>query len=129
MTLRLLIADDSLMFRRLIARYLQKRHGIVIVGEAVSGDDAVRKAAELRPDIAILDVSMPDQTCEKVCGAVREQSPKTKIYLCSAHSDGVLHEIAASVEAHGVLRKSLLRTDLLKMLEKEMGEEQGKRQK
>ncbi len=120
MTLRLLIADDSLMYRKLIARYLAKRRGVVVVGEAVSGDEALRQTADLKPDIVILDVSMPDQSCAKVCRTIRQQSPATKIYLCSAHSDGVLYEIASTVKAKGVLRKSLLRSDLLNMLEDEM---------
>ncbi len=129
MALRLLIVDDSLMYRKLIARYLQKRRGIVVVGEAGSGEEAITRASELKPDIVLLDVSLPDQSCDKVCGTIRKQLPNSRIYLCSAHSDGVLHEIGSSVKADGVLRKSVLRTDLLKMLDKETGEEQGKRQR
>ena len=111
------------MFRKLIARYLLKRRGVEVVGEAESGDGALRQAAELKPNIVILDVSLPDRSCESVCAALKTQLPDIRIYLCSAHSDGVLHEMASSVEADGFLRKSLLRTDLLRMLEAELKEE------
>jgi two-component system invasion response regulator UvrY len=108
------------MFRKLIARYLLKRRGIVVVGEAVSGDEALSQAKELKPDIVVLDVNMPDQSCAAVCIAIREERPETRIYLCSAHSDRVLHEIASSVEANGAIRKSSLKSDLLKMIRAEL---------
>jgi DNA-binding NarL/FixJ family response regulator len=108
------------MFRKLIARYLLKRRGIVVAGEAVSGEEAVSQAKELKPDIVVLDVSMPDESCATVCAAIREDRPETGIYLCSAHSDRVLHEIASSVEADGAVRKSFLRSDLLKMIRAEL---------
>jgi DNA-binding NarL/FixJ family response regulator len=108
------------MFRKLIARYLLKRRGVVVVGEAVSGDEALNRVEELKPDIMILDVNMPDQSCATVWAAIREHLPTTRIYLCSAHSDRIPPEIASSVEADGVLRKSSLGSDLMKMVQTEL---------
>jgi DNA-binding NarL/FixJ family response regulator len=59
-TLRILIADDHDLMRRGVKALLQSHPGWEICGEAQTGREAVAKAQELRPDIAILDVSMPD---------------------------------------------------------------------
>jgi DNA-binding NarL/FixJ family response regulator len=58
MPLRILIADDHSIVRQGF-RALLERHGFDVVGEAVDGREAVRMAGELKPDVALLDVSMP----------------------------------------------------------------------
>ena len=59
-TLRILIADDHDLMRRGVKTLLESRPGWRVCGEANTGRDAVSKSEELRPDIVILDLSMPD---------------------------------------------------------------------
>ncbi len=121
--LRLLIADDSPMFRKLVGRYILEHSGVDVVGEAVSGTEALRLAGELKPDVVILDVNMPDLSCESVCTTLRKELPGTRIYLCSAHPDRTLQGIVSLVKANGILRKDSLKADLLVMIRDELGKE------
>lgn len=59
MTTRILIADDDVSIRRLLRRLLEDRPNWLVCGEAEDGQDAVTQAAELKPDIAVLDLAMP----------------------------------------------------------------------
>ena len=119
MVIKVLIADDSLMFRKLIERYLQNQPDVLVVGKAIDGAEAVTKAKELQPDVVFLDVDMPDQVTSTTCTAIRQTVPAAKIYLCSAHADPTLKEIAFSTNADGIVRKSSLRGDLLKIIRAE----------
>ncbi|HEY6951337.1 MAG TPA: response regulator transcription factor [Bacteroidota bacterium] len=116
MSIKVLIADDNEMFRRLIARYLQKHPEVAVVGEATDGGDAIRKATELRPDIVLLDIDMPNQDGQTACIQIKHSVPAAKVYLCSAHSDTVLGQIAGSTPADGIVRKSALSEDLGKII-------------
>ena len=120
MSIRVLIADDNIIFRKLIAQYLQKLPGVAVVGDAVDGEDAVRKAKELLPDVVLLDISMPKQPNSTASSAIKMASPGTKVYLCSAHSDETLHEITAISHANGFARKSSLKADLLEIVQSEL---------
>jgi DNA-binding NarL/FixJ family response regulator len=117
--LTVLIADDNQIFRRLIVTCLEKYSEIVLVGEAIGGEEAIRKSEELLPDVVILDISMPDHRGSEVCAAIKRVAPGTKVYLCSAHSDRVLDEMASLANADGTVRKSSLKDDLRKMIHKE----------
>lgn len=55
-----LVVDDQLVFRRAVRRLLAAAAGFQLCGEAASGQEALRKAAELRPDLVLLDVRMPE---------------------------------------------------------------------
>jgi two-component system response regulator NreC len=120
MPIKVLIADDNIIFRKLIAQYLQKQPGVVVVGDAVDGEEAVRKAKELLPDIVLLDISMPKQPSATATSDIKKASPGTNVYLCSAHSDETLHEIAAISHANGFARKSSLKADLLEIVQSEL---------
>lgn len=116
MALTILIADDNLMFRKLIRRYLEDQPAVVVAGEAGDGEEAARKAKELRPDVVILDVNMAGHPVATTCAAIQNAASMARIYLCSAHADRMLREIAMSVHANGVVRKSSLRSDLMKII-------------
>src|ERR1700744_2200539 len=83
--LRILIADDHDLMRRGIKGMLQSHGGWEICGEAHTGREAVAKAQELKPDIAILDISMPDLNGVDAARRIRKESPNTEILILSVN--------------------------------------------
>jgi DNA-binding NarL/FixJ family response regulator len=93
-TLRILIADDHDLMRRGVKALLQSRAGWEIVGEAHTGREAVTKAEELKPDVVILDISMPDLNGVDAAKRIRKASPDTEVLILSVHySDQLIRDI------------------------------------
>jgi DNA-binding NarL/FixJ family response regulator len=115
--MRILIADDSERVRSAI-RGLLIAHNRAVCGEAVNGDDALRKAQELLPDVILLDVSMPGRNGIETARQVREKSPGTRIILMSQHDFDQLAPFAAANDVAACVDKSRLMPDLLAVLEK-----------
>jgi DNA-binding NarL/FixJ family response regulator len=93
-SLRILIADDHDLMRRGIKEMLQSHAGWEICGEARNGRAAVAAAGKLKPDIAILDISMPDLNGLEAARSIRKESPSTEILILSLHhSDQLIREI------------------------------------
>jgi DNA-binding NarL/FixJ family response regulator len=93
-TLRILIADDHDLMRRGVKALLQSHAGWEIVGEAHTGREAVSKAEELKPDVVILDISMPDLNGVDAAKRIRKASPDTEVLILSVHySDQLIRDI------------------------------------
>src|SRR5271169_6800935 len=111
--LRILIADDHDLMRRGIKGMLQSHAGWEICGEAHTGREAVSKAQELKPDIAILDISMPDLNGVDAARRIRKESPSTEILILSVHySDQLIRDILEA-GVRGYIVKSDSDRDLL----------------
>jgi DNA-binding NarL/FixJ family response regulator len=92
--LRILIADDHDLMRRGVKALLQSHPGWEICAEAQTGREAVAKAQELKPDIAILDISMPDLNGVDAAKRIRKESPDTEVLILSVHySDQLIRDI------------------------------------
>jgi DNA-binding NarL/FixJ family response regulator len=93
-TLRILIADDHDLMRRGVKALLQSHAGWEIVGEAHTGREAVSKTEELKPDVVILDISMPDLNGVDAAKRIRKASPDTEVLILSVHySDQLIRDI------------------------------------
>jgi DNA-binding NarL/FixJ family response regulator len=93
-TLRILIADDHDLMRRGVKSLLQSRAGWEVCGEAHTGREAVSKAEELKPDVVILDISMPDLNGVDAAKRIRKASPDTEVLILSVHySDQLIRDI------------------------------------
>src|ERR1700758_2373934 len=111
--LRILIADDHDLMRRGIKGMLQSHPGWEICGEAHTGREAVTKAQELKPDIAILDISMPDLNGVDAARRIRKESPNSEILVLSMHySDQLIREIV-DAGVRGYIVKSDSDRDLI----------------
>src|ERR1700752_5429878 len=115
--LRILIADDHDLMRRGIKGMLQSHAGWEICGEAHTGREAVTKAQELKPDIAILDISMPELNGVEAARRIRKASPDTEILILSVHySDQLIRDILEA-GVRGYIVKSDSDRDLLVALD------------
>jgi DNA-binding NarL/FixJ family response regulator len=104
--LRILIADDHPLMRRGVRDLLAVREGWRIVGEATDGADAVRQAVGLKPDVAILDFSMPEMNGAEAAASIRRNAPATAVVVLTMHDcDEVIHEVLQS-GARGLVLKS-----------------------
>jgi DNA-binding NarL/FixJ family response regulator len=79
-----LVADDDMPFRRVVAATLADRDDIAVVGEAGDGNEAVTAAIELVPDVVLLDVSMPGGGGIEAARAIHKHVPTTKIVMLTA---------------------------------------------
>jgi DNA-binding NarL/FixJ family response regulator len=86
---RVVLVDDVPEVRRLVRTALRFRGGFEVVGEAGDGSQAVRLAGELRPDLMVLDLGLPDIAGREVLTRVRSESPGTRIVVFSGGSDPV----------------------------------------
>jgi DNA-binding NarL/FixJ family response regulator len=112
-TVRILIADDHDLIRRGVRTLLESHEGWQVCAEAHTGREAVSKAEELKPDVAILDISMPDLNGVDAARRIRKGSPATEILILSLHySDQLIREIL-DAGVRGYIVKSDSDRDLL----------------
>lgn len=112
--LRILIADDHELVRRGARGVLHSRRGWRVVGEAVNGREAVQKAVDLKPDIAVVDISMPDLDGIEAVRQIRHTVPTTKILVLTMHESDRMVKRALDAGAHGCILKSDLTECLVK---------------
>ena len=86
MAVRILIVDDHKLVRAGLQMLLQREPEFVIVGEAESGAEAISLSESLKPDIALVDLTMPGMTGWQVLSGLKEQSPAIKVIILSVHS-------------------------------------------
>jgi len=116
-TLRILIADDHDLMRRGLRDLLEAQPGYEVCGEADKGRDAVAKAEQLRPDVVIIDVCMPELNGIEATRQIRKASPRTEVLVLSVHhSDQMIREVL-DAGARGFMAKSDSDTDLLRAIE------------
>lgn len=104
-TIRILLADDHPVVRQGLRRILEDSPGLVVAGEAVNGDEAIRLAAELPLDLVLLDVGMPGPGMLEVLRRIREQRPRLPILVLSVHAADQYGLRALGAGAAGYLTK------------------------
>ena len=101
---RLVLADDHRMLREGLRRSLEEQ-GLSVVGEASDGEEAVRLARELEPDIVVMDLSMPVLDGIEATRRIRETTPDTKVVVLTMHGDADMVQRAIRAGAVGYLVK------------------------
>ena len=104
--IRLLVADDHELMRRGICQLLQMRKDWQVCGETGNGRQAVELAAQLKPDIAILDIGMPELNGLEATRQIKKASPKTEILIFTMHETDQLVQQVLSAGALGYVLKS-----------------------
>lgn len=101
------LADDHALFRDGVREILEVHGGIAVVGEAATGDEAVQRAARLRPDVVLLDVEMPGGDAAETVGRIRALAPQTRVIILSMHDGPDLVRRLIAAGSHGYLLKSV----------------------
>mgnify|MGYP001459642140 CR=1 FL=1 len=104
---RLLIADDHELYRRGLQTVLSLDQRIEVVGEASDGEEAVRRAVELAPDVVVMDVRMPRLSGIEAAGAIRAQAPSTRILILTMSDEEADLFAAIKAGANGYLLKEV----------------------
>ncbi len=110
--IRVLVADDHAIVRTGIRHVLESEPGFVVVAEAGTAAEALELATSLRPDVVVLDISMPDGSGLNLAAELRQRSPDTHVLMLSMHdnTEYVLESLRAG--AHGYLLKDTAATEL-----------------
>jgi DNA-binding NarL/FixJ family response regulator len=116
-TLRILVVDDHGLVRRGIREVLHSHRGWRVVGEAANGREAITMAMELKPDVAVVDVGMPEPDGIEVTRQIRESVPKTKVLVLTMNESEYTIRRALDAGAQGYLLKSDLTDSLSKAVE------------
>jgi PAS domain S-box-containing protein len=116
--MRLLIADDHEVVRRGVRSLLLEQPGCEVCGEAVNGEEAVRKARELRPDVVVMDISMPDLNGLEATRQIRRLLPDCEVLILSQHEASEMARQALKAGARGYVAKSSISNYLIAALEK-----------
>lgn len=111
--IRVLIADDHSVLRAGLAMLLGAQNDIEVVGEASDGLEVSSKARELRPDIVLLDLSMPGPRSGDVIRQVLRACPTTRVLILTMHDDVAYLRSALSAGAVGYLVKKAADTELM----------------
>lgn len=105
--LRILLAEDHEIVRAGVKMLVDAQSDMTVVGEANNGDLAIKKAAELSPDIIVMDISMPGLNGLKAAKKIKQIAPKTKILTLTRHTDdGYLQQLLKAGVNGYVLKQS-----------------------
>lgn len=115
--LRILVADDSDAIRGILRRLIASDASECrICGEAVDGRDVIRKAAELRPDAVLLDLSIPVVSGLEAAKILQRECPAVDVIFMSAQEPSVLSRLAANAHVSASISKTLLANELMPLL-------------
>jgi two-component system response regulator NreC len=113
MAVDILLADDHGVLRAGLRALLNSEADLDVVGEAASGDEALRLAAELRPGIVLLDLNMPGPGGIEVTRQLREVLPETRVLVLTVHEDEGLLREAIDAGASGYIIKRAVESELI----------------
>jgi len=116
MIIRIIIADDHKIVRDGIRAILEKESDIEVVAEAEDGKMALELTEELRPDIVIMDLAMPDMTGMQAIQMINEKVHETKIIVLSMHSDKQFVYRALKAGVHGYMIKECAGEELIRAI-------------
>jgi DNA-binding NarL/FixJ family response regulator len=105
MPVRILVADDHQVVRTGLRALLESKKGWRVCAEASNGREAVEKAGELKPDVAVLDIGMPLLNGVEATRQIRKLSPQTEILILTMHDSDQLVKEVLIAGAHGYILK------------------------
>lgn len=116
MSIKVFLADDHKILRESLVILLQQESDIEVIGEAADGQQAVQEILRLKPDIAILDISLPRLNGLEVAARLKKDDPSIKLIILTMHKNEDFVARAYQLEVHGYVLKENALEELLKSI-------------
>jgi two-component system, NarL family, response regulator NreC len=117
MSIRLLLADDHGIVRKGLRFLIEREPGMEVIGEAADGREAVRLAAQLTPQVVIMDIAMPLLNGIEAASQIVKNDPRAGVIMLSMHSDEDYLLSALTAGAKGYLLKDSAEEDLVRAIQ------------
>jgi DNA-binding NarL/FixJ family response regulator len=117
MTIRILVVDDYMDWRKEVRFLLRARPEYQVIWEASNGSEAVQKAAELKPDLILMDIGLPSLNGLEAARRIRQVSLNSKIVFLTIDNSPDLKQAAMSTGAQGFVHKLHAQGELLPVIE------------
>jgi two-component system, NarL family, response regulator NreC len=114
--IRVLLADDHNLIRAGLRLVVSQQPDFVVAGEAENGRQAVALAEQLKPDVVVMDIKMPDLNGIEACQQIRDRMPETQVVMLSMHSDEAYVLRALKAGARAYLLKDSAEADLARAI-------------
>jgi len=114
---RILIVDDHDVVREGVRSILKKRSDWEIIGEASNGQEAIAQTESLRPDVIILDITMPRMSGLDVARKITQTTPSSRVVMFTMHDSGTVEQAVKGSGAHGLVLKLNAARDLVKAVD------------
>jgi DNA-binding NarL/FixJ family response regulator len=116
-TIRVLLVDDHAMMREGLHALLTASAGISVVGGVSNGREALRRAEELKPDVVVMDIAMPELNGIEAAAMLHERCPETRIVILSMHSSSEHLYRAFAAGASGYVLKSSAGSEVIRAVQ------------
>ena len=110
-SIRVLVVDDSALFREALANFVAHLKGVVVAGRASGGEEALDLAASTEPDVIFMDLMMPGLDGLSATRAMKLRSPRSAVIVCSTYDDERLRHAALEAGADVFMHKRDLALD------------------
>jgi len=114
--IRVMCVDDHPIVREGMAAIITLQPDMTMVGTAATGREAIQRYEELRPDVALVDLRLPDMSGFDVIKAIRDKFPNARIVVLSSHEGDVDIQRALEAGAQGYVAKGIVRDELLDII-------------
>ncbi|MFB3164278.1 response regulator transcription factor [Neobacillus sp. 179-J 1A1 HS] len=115
--MRILLVEDHPMFRDGLARMLESVEGFEVVGEAVTGEEAVQLAQKLRPNIILMDLNLPKMSGIEATKQIIQKQPETGVLVLTMYDDDSSVFAAMRAGARGYLLKEANRNEIIRAIQ------------
>jgi len=117
-TVHILVADDHAVVRAGLRALLERQGNFKVIAEAGSGEEAIQKAKETKPDVSVLDIRMPGLSGIEACRQIKESLPNCKVIMLTSYAEEELLFAAIQAGASGYVLKRIGDNELVHAIDR-----------